>query len=297
MSSDPLDWMQCRTFLAIWREGSLSGAGRRLGLAHPTVRRHLEDLERALGAPLFARSSTGLVPTALAQDIEPLAAAMESAAAALARRASAEAGDPAGTVRLTASEIVGIEVLPPILAAIRARHPGIAFELVLTNRVEDILRRDADIAVRMTRPAQSDLVARKVGSAALGLYAHRDWIDRHGLPADFADLARSRSLIGADKDLPAQIEAFAARGLAVAPAMFAFRSDSDPAQLAAIRAGIGVGICQAGIAARDPALVHVLPDLALSLDIWIAMLPAARTLARIRTVADALAEGLAAYAQ
>ena len=289
--------MQCRTFLAIWREGSLSGAARRLGLAHPTVRRHLEDLERVLGAPLFARSSTGLVPTALAQDVAPLATEMESAAAALARRASAEAGDPAGTVRLTASEIIGIDVLPPILAAIRARHPGIAFELVLTNTVQDILRRDADIAVRMTRPAQSDLVARKVGSIALGLYAHRDWIDRHGLPADLADLAGSRSLIGADKDLPAQIAAFAARGLAVAPAMFAFRSDSDLAQLAAIRAGIGIGIGQAGIAAREPALVRVLPDLALSLDIWIAMPPVARALARIRTVADALAEGLCAYAR
>lgn len=297
MNPDALDWMQCRTFLAIWREGSLSGAARRLGLAHPTVRRHLEDLERALGAPLFARSSTGLVPTALAQDVEPLAAAMESAAAALTRRASAEAGDAAGTVRLTASEIIGIEVLPPILSAIRQRHPGIAFELVLTNTVQDILRRDADIAVRMTRPAQSDLIARRVGSVALGMFAHRGWIDRHGLPADFADLALSRCLIGADRDLPAQIDALAAQGLTVTPAMFAFRSDSDPAQLAAIRAGIGVGICQAGIAAREPALVRVLPQLALSLEIWIAMLPAARVLARIRTVADALAEGLAAHAR
>ena len=107
---------------------------------------------------------------------------MAAAAAALARAASGEAAADRGAVRVTASEIVGVEVLPPMLAAFHAAHPGIAIELALTNRTQDLARRDADIAVRMVRPTQEALVAKKLGRIGLGLHAHRRYLDKHGMP-------------------------------------------------------------------------------------------------------------------
>lgn len=296
MSFERLDWALCRSFLAILREGSLSAAARRLQLTHPTIRRHLDELEQILGAALFVRSPTGLMATPLAIELREPAEAMESSAHAMVRAASAEKGAMSGTVRLTASEVVGVEVLPPILAGIRAAHPGLVFELVISNTVQDILRRDADIAIRMTRPRQPDLIARKIATVRLGLYAHRRWIDAHGMPESLSALVQARHLIGYDRDGQALIDAFAARGAVLSPADFGFRSDSGLAQLAAIRAGLGVGVCQARIAGRDPTLVPLLPDEGLALEMWLAMLPGNRAVGRIRAVADLIAIALKDYA-
>jgi hypothetical protein len=140
MNLQNLDWALWRSFLAILRESSLSGAARALDVAHPTVRRHLDELEARLGAPLFVRSPSGLVATELALSLREGAQTMESAAALLVRTASADAGAAAGAVRIAASEIIGVEVLPPILSALKARHPGLSFELTLSNSTEDVLR-------------------------------------------------------------------------------------------------------------------------------------------------------------
>jgi DNA-binding transcriptional LysR family regulator len=123
MSFERLDWALCRSFLAILREGSLSGAARTLNVAHPTMRRHLDELEAMIGAALFVRSPSGLIPTALAIELRAPAESMEAAAEALFRSASAETSEVAGTVRVTASEIMGVEVLPPYLSAIKTSHP------------------------------------------------------------------------------------------------------------------------------------------------------------------------------
>jgi DNA-binding transcriptional LysR family regulator len=293
MSIQNLDWALWRSFLAILREGSLSGAARTLDVAHPTIRRHLDELEARLGAPLFVRSPSGLVATELAQSLREAAQTMEAAAALLVRTASADAGTSAGVVRITASEVIGVEVLPPILSALKTRHSGLSFELSLSNNVEDILRHDADIAVRMTRPAQDGLLARKVGLIPLGLYAHKSWIARHGEPESLAELIASASLIGYDRD-PAIIRALLAFGLRATPTDFGFRSDSDLAQLAALRAGLGVGICQRSIAARDPKLKQVLPDFTQALEVWLITHPNLRNVRRVRTTLDGLADGLRA---
>ena len=161
-------WDELRTFVEVTRDGSLSGAARRLGLTQPTVGRHIDALEATLGLTLFTRSPRGLTPTPAALALGPHVEAMAAAAAALGRAASGEAAADRGAVRVTASDVVGCEVLPPILAAFQAGHPGIAIELALTNRNEDLARRDADIAVRMVRPIQSGLVARKIGAARIG---------------------------------------------------------------------------------------------------------------------------------
>ncbi len=234
---DAIDWERQRAFLAVLREGSLSGAARVLGAAQPTVRRRIEDLERQLGVALFTRSPAGLTPTALARELAAPAEAMAAAAAAFARTASAEAGAMAGTVRITASEVIGMEVLPPLLARVREAHPGLVFELALTNRNEDLLARQADIAVRMVRPVQEALVARRVGMIELGLHGHTRLLEAWGRPASLAE-AKRLPLVGYETETAA-VRAFKAlHGIDLSPDDFAFRADSDLAQLAAIRAGL-----------------------------------------------------------
>jgi DNA-binding transcriptional LysR family regulator len=294
MSLANIDWALWRSFLAILRAGSLSGAARALDVAHPTVRRHLDELEAKLGSPLFVRSPSGLIPTELANSLYEPAQIMEAAAAQLVRAASADAGEVAGIVRITASEIVGVEVLPPILRALKVRHPGLSLELAITNSVEDVLRHDADIAVRMTRPVQTALLARKVGAIPLGLYAHESWIARQGVPATLTEVIAAGSLIGYDRQTDI-IRGLRTAGLSINPADFGFRSDSDLAQLAALRAGLGVGICQCPLAARDPMLRRVLPSFFHELDTWLVIHPNLRGVARVRAAVDVLAEGLNAY--
>ena len=291
MNTDP-DWDIYRSFLAVVREGSLSAAARRLGLTQPTVARHVDALEAAIGTELFLRSQRGLTPTEMALDLRPYAETLAATAAALIRTASGGAGEVRGSVRISASEVVGIEHLPPILARLRRHHPGLVVELALSNAVDDLLRREADIAVRMVEPTQGALLARRLPPIGLGLHAHRHYLDRRGVPAAMPDLA-DHDLIGFDRETPA-IRALLQSFPAFDRSAFALRADSDLAQLAAIRAGFGIGMCQVAVARRDPSLVRVLaPEVALELGLWIVMHEDLRTNARCRTVFDALVDGLA----
>ncbi|MFK4811249.1 LysR family transcriptional regulator [Devosia sp. ZW T5_3] len=293
--STPIDWERQRAFLAVLREGSLSGAARALNLAQPTIRRRIEDLERDHGVALFTRASSGLIPTAIALELAGHVEAMANAAAAFARTASAEAGSASGIVRITASEIVAVEVLPPILAQLRDAHPGLVIELGLNNRSEDLLGRQADIAVRMTRPLQEALLAKRIGTIRLGMHARRDYLDRHGTPATMQDLARF-ALVGFETD-PVGIATYRDQGVTLQSEDFAFRCNSDIGQLAAIRAGIGIGICHTGLGKRDPNLVHVLPDaFGMDLPTWVVTHEDLRHVERIRLTFDALVQGLQDYA-
>jgi DNA-binding transcriptional LysR family regulator len=287
-------WELYRSFLAVLRESSLSAAARRLALTQPTLGRHVEALEEALGVALFTRSRGGLAPTAAAFDLLPHAEAMAAAAEALRRAASGQAGEERGTVRVTASEVMGAEVLPAVLARFGARHPKIAVELALNNRNEDLLRRDADIALRMSRPRQEALVARRVGEVGLGLYAHRRYLAAFGTPQTLEEL-RGHRIIGYDRDAPSW-QSVGPAPIAVTREEFAFRTDNQLAQLAALRAGVGIGGCQHPLAARDPALVRVLPSLAFALEMWLAMHEDLRASRRVRLLFDHLAAELAGYA-
>jgi DNA-binding transcriptional LysR family regulator len=293
--TDPTDWERQRAFLAVLREGSLSGAARALGAAQPTVRRRVEDLERQMGVALFTRSPSGLTPTALARELSAHVEAMAAAAASFARAASAEAGATTGAVRITASEVVGVEVLPPMLAALQADYPGLVIELSLSNRSEDLLRREADIAIRMTRPMQEALVARRVGAIPLGFHGHSRLLDVWGRP-DTLEAAKALPLIGYETETIG-VRAVKALGLDLRREDFAFRADSDLAQLAAIRAGVGVGICQVALAARDPMLERVLPGFSFDLETFVVTHEDLREVRRVRLVFDALVEGLTAYAR
>jgi DNA-binding transcriptional LysR family regulator len=287
------DWNLYRSLLAVLRTGSLSAAARAIGLTQPTIGRHIDTLEQALDVPLFTRSQHGLAATEAALELRPYAESLEATTAALLRTASSHGGS-GGTVRITASEIVGAEVLPPILAELREAHPNLVVELVLSNRTQDLLYREADIAVRMVRPSQQALLVRRIGEIALGLYAHRKYIERHGMPGSRADLGK-HALIGFDQE-SAFIRSARARGFAFDRNMFALRTDNDLALLAAIRAGFGIGVCQAGIARRDPDLIPVLPGaLPLKLEMWIAMHADLRGIPRCRIASEALAKGLSRY--
>ncbi|MDB5432601.1 MAG: transcriptional regulator, LysR family [Caulobacter sp.] len=287
------DWSHYRALEAVLSEGSLSAAARALGLTQPTVGRQIAELERRLGVVLFTRSPQGLHPTDVARDLRPHAQAMAAAAGALARAASGGAGEARGTVRITASEIVGAEVLPPILARLARAHPGIVIEQVLSNQAEDLLRGAADIAVRMVAPSQEALTARKIGVVRLGLYAHRSYLAHRPAPQSLEEMA-GHAIVGFDHETPFLRELL--RRLPVSREQFTYRADSDLAQLAAIRAGVGIGFIQHAIARRDPGLVELLAgQLPFELGIWVAMHEDLRASRRMRLTFDALAEGLAGY--
>ncbi|MET3471039.1 DNA-binding transcriptional LysR family regulator [Novosphingobium sp. 1529] len=292
MNREP-NWDIYRTFAAVLREGSLSAAARALGLTQPSVARHIEALEQAVGGTLFLRSQRGLSPTDRAIALQPYAEAMLATSAALLRTATAGADAIAGTVRITASEVVAAEHLPPVLTMLRQRYRELSIELVASDAIGDLLQRHADIAIRMVAPTQQALLARKLGALELGLYAHADYLARHGQPKVIADLAR-HDLIGVDSigDLSRAV-------LDALPGLehsdFALRIDNALVQLAAIRAGFGIGICQVAVAARDAALIRVLPDaFSFDLPLWVVMHEDLRSSARHRAVFDALVESLAA---
>jgi DNA-binding transcriptional LysR family regulator len=290
------DWHLFRAFLAVVREGSLSSAARALGTTQPTMGRQVAALEASLGVVLFTRSLGGLSPTEAGLRLIPSVEAMAAAAEAAQRSASGEVDEARGTVRITASEIIGGEVLPSILADLQALHPGIAVELALSNRNEDLLRGDADIAVRMVRPTQGALVAKQIGRIDVGLYAHRHYLTAHPMPRSLQDLGQ-HALIGYDRD-QAYARMVETMGATVTRDRFAFRSDSDLAQLAALRAGCGIGACQLGIARKDETLVPVLHDaLIFSMEAWVATHPDLRSNRRIRLTFDHLAAALARYAE
>jgi len=289
-----IGWEMYRTFLAVLNEGSLSGAARALAIAQPTVGRHIASLEKSLKLALFTRSQTGLMPTEAALALRSYAESMHSTAAALERAAASQGSGVRGTVRITASDVVGVEVLPPIIAALRDQHAELVVELVLTDRIQDLLRREADIAVRMARPRQELLVARRVGHIELGLFAHQRYLSRQGTPKSMADLAQ-HALIGFDQ--PSLFVRGAGKSLGGwRRESFAMRTDNNLAQLALIRAGAGIGVCQAAIARRDDALVRLFPrQFSLPLDTWITMHEDLRNSPRCRVAFDALVQGLQQY--
>lgn len=296
MAIDQGDWNLQRSFLAVMQAGSLSAAARVLGMTQPSLGRHIRKLEERLGMPLFTRSPHGLVPTDAANELLPHAEAMASASAAMLRAASAPPQVLSGTVRIGASEMVGGEVLPSILAAFRERHPGVVVELVLSNAAADLLRKDVDLAVRMVQPTQLGLIARRVGSIGLGLYAHSRYLEAHGTPQRIEQLG-DHALIGFDQE-PAYVRTMRPAGLEVfARDRFALRTDSDLAALAAVRAGFGIGICQVPLAARVPELSPVLEDaVAFRWPAWVVMHEDLRRSERHRMMFGFLADAMARYA-
>jgi DNA-binding transcriptional LysR family regulator len=293
MTTEPA-WDYYRTFLSVLRNGSLSAAARELDLTQPTVGRQIAALEKSLGGrALFTRSPSGLLPTRTAHDLQPHAETMASAASVMLR-ASAGSNLMKGTVRITASVAIGTEVLPAALRTFNVAHPGITLELTLSDLSVDLLKRDADVAVRMVRPRQQALFAKRVGRVALGFHAHRQYLDRHPMPTRLEDLEH-HLVIGFDQ-VPPYARDIKIGGRPVTRESFGFRTDNDSAQLAALRAGIGIGVCQYGIARRNSDLVPLLTrEFTLSFDMWVVMHEDQKKVERVRAAFDHLAAAMSDY--
>ncbi|MEQ8392812.1 MAG: LysR family transcriptional regulator [Thalassospira sp.] len=298
MDKNEPDWNLYRTFIAVMENCTLSAAARALGLTQPTVGRHIDELQDQLGAVLFTRSQTGLVPTDTAISLHPHAMAIQSAAQGLRRAASGDGKGVSGTVRITAAEVVGVEILPPILTRLRRDHHDLEIELVLSNRLENLLRRDADIAVRMVAPDQEALIAKHIGNIDLGFHAMPEYLDAAGWGDRASEIGWEQlsklDLIGFETR-SVDVRAMAERMPEIANAHFSLRVDNNIAQLALMRAGYGIALCQLGLARRTPGCVRLLPDFSLALDTWITMHEGLRDHLRCRVVFDALVAGMKAY--
>ena len=286
------DWDSYRSLLAVLEEGSLSGAARRLGLTQPTLGRHIEAIEQALKRPLFVRSQRGLTPTDAALALKPYAEALQANAEALVRAASRDEGQARGAVRITASEVIAAEVLPFILSDLAEQEPGLSFEIEPSNRNLDLMSRAADIAVRMAPPQQQSLLAVKAGEVELGLFAADRYIARRGILRGLDEMDR-HLLIGFDRDTPF-IRDLSERYRLPPRDAFTLRTDGDLAALGAIRAGFGVGFCQAGIGRRE-GWTRLIPDLKLHLPAWVVMHEDLKTNPACRRTFDALTAGMRAY--
>ena len=287
------DWSLVRSFLAVLEKGSLLAASRDLQLSQPTIGRHVAELESQLGLVLFDRNGRGLLPTEAAYHLAESARIMQSGADQLARNVLGADLGASGTVRITASQPVSCYVLPPLLAQMRLSLPDVQVELAASNEVSNLLRREADIAVRMVQPQQASIIARRVGKVTLRACAHQDYLRRRGVPRQPNDLL-AHDLIGGDRN-DDTLKGFAAQGLVVGREQFAFRADDLIVVWQAVRAGLGVGFVSEHLIRSDPAVIPVLPKLKIEpLPVWLAVHKEIRTSKRIRAVYDFLADALPA---
>ncbi|MGB3337785.1 MAG: LysR family transcriptional regulator [Devosia sp.] len=294
MNREP-DWALWRSFSAVVANGSLSAAARDLGISQPTVGRHIETLEADLGLVLFERSLTGLKPnTAALRIYEPVAHAQASLAEAAIMAEGAQ-DDFGGTVRITASVVISNYVLPAMLLPIRQRYPRIAIETVPSDSAENLLLREADIAIRMFRPTQLELVTRRLGELPIIATAHADYLARRGTPVTIPELF-SHDMIGLDRS---DLIIAHARRVGLPPLSrdnFVLRSDDQTHMWELLKAGLGIGFAQASLVHSTPGMVALPLDLAIPpLEVWLTTHRELFTSHRIRAIYDALAEGLDAY--
>jgi DNA-binding transcriptional LysR family regulator len=292
-TADP-DWALWRSFSAVVSAGSLSAAARQIGYSQPTLGRHIETLEQQLGVLLFDRTLQGLKPTATALRLyEPVKAAEQSLAEA-ALVAEGSAGQLEGTVRITASTIVSHYILPPMLRDLRRAFPAIALELVPSDSVENLLLREADIAVRMFRPTQLELIAKKLGELPITAAAHQSYLGARGIPQTADDLT-AHDLIGFDRsDL--LLNAAKAMGFDLKRENFIVRTDSQTASWELMRAGLGIGFAQRGLVNDTPGMRELLPMIVPPpLEVWITTHRELFLSPRIRAIYDRLAQVLSDY--
>lgn len=251
-------WDLLRSFLAVVREGSLGKAAEALGTSQPSLGRHVKQLEQQLGVELFERRARRLVATPFALQLVTAAGGMESGAAEVARLLQARSAKATRTVRISASRMVATHLLPPLLAAFTQAERPFSIELSADDRLSNLAEREADLAVRLVKPTQHSLIARRVGIIRLGLYAARSYLKKRPAPARMSDLA-AHTVVGFDRS---QLMMRGARrlGIALERGDYGFRSDDRVVHWAAVRAGVGLGVLPTYLAAREPNLVRVLAE-------------------------------------
>ncbi|MEM9127801.1 MAG: LysR family transcriptional regulator, partial [Pseudomonadota bacterium] len=273
--------------------GSLSAAARQLDRSQPTLGRQIQTLEADLNVSLFDRHARGLNLSEVGQQLLPMAQEMHGAMSAFSMVAAGQSQQLEGTVRITASVFASHHLLPPILASIRAQEPAIQLELVATDATENLLYREADIAVRMYRPEQMDILSRYIGDVPLCFCAAKSYLDRAGRPETPEELFQ-HDLVGFDANQQI-IAKMREKGWPATKESFATRCDLQSAYWELVRAGCGIGFSQVQVAEADPLveIVELGVDV-LVLPVWLAAPQAMRQTPRIRRVWDLLADGLKA---
>jgi DNA-binding transcriptional LysR family regulator len=288
-----MDWSALRDFLAVANTGSLSRAAAQLKISQPTLSRRIAALEEQLGARLFVRTPRGLLLTDDGETVLEGARRVEQEALSIERMAEAAQQTLTGTVRISLTEGLGTAWLPQKLAAFHRKHPGLCVELLIDNRTVDLVRREADIAVRMFRPSQPDLIAQHAGDVMMGLYAAKSYLKVHGRPQRAEELTE-HTLVGFDETLGRNPAVQKFESL-FRPEKIVHRSNSFMGQLAATRAGIGLGVHDCFLADQAPELERLMPRyFSHKLEVWLVTHPDMRRSARIRAVYDFIAEALAA---
>ncbi|MBL8643187.1 MAG: LysR family transcriptional regulator [Rhodospirillaceae bacterium] len=287
-----MDWSALRDFLAVAKTGSLSRAARDLKISQPTLSRRVAALEEQLGTRLFVRTPRGLLLTDDGEGVLEGARRVEQEALSIERKADASQQTLTGTVRISLTEGLGTMWLPGKLAAFHVKHPGLCVEVLVDNRAVDLVRREADIAVRMFRPTQADLIAKRVGDVVMGLYATKGYLAKNGRPETLEDL-KQHTLVSFDESMGAnpavqKLESNFVREKIV------HRAGSFLGQLSATRAGIGVGVHDCFLAAGYPELERLMPRwFHHRLEVWLVTHPDVRRSARIRAVYDFLCDAFA----
>lgn len=283
-----LDWTHLQSFVAIAEHRSLSGAARALGGSQPTMGRHIAALEKSLNVLLFDRTADGLDLTPTGLDLLEHARQMADAAGRFSLVAEGRSQAVAGTIRITASEIVATYILPDILTRLHSQEPEITIELVASDRAENLLQREADIAVRMYRPTQADVYTRKIGELKLGMYAANSYLENHG-PTKTQDDITGHDFIGYDRN-DLIIQGFKAMGMEVDRDFFPFRSDNQVVCWRMAVAGFGIGFNQRCIGDNDARVRRVFLSVPLpSLPVWLTAHAELKTSRRVRLVFDFLA--------
>ncbi|MDU8928465.1 LysR family transcriptional regulator [Alisedimentitalea sp. MJ-SS2] len=285
------DWNQLRGFLATAEEGSLSAAARVLGLTQPTLGRQVTALEEALGVALFERVGRGLVLTLSGRELLPHARAMGEAAARVSLAAAGQAQAIEGKITLTASDMFSAHFLPPVLSRLREVAPRLELEVVATNDIRDILRREADIAIRHLRPTEPDLIARLVREATAHFYASAGYIARNGLPRTKADLSRHDFIgMGDNAQYIAHLDAI---GITVTDEQFRVSSANGNVAWEMACQGLGIIAMSDEVAGQTPDMERLLPEMEpITFPIWLVTHRELHSAARIRLVYDMLADML-----
>ncbi|KEJ89847.1 LysR family transcriptional regulator [Sulfitobacter donghicola] len=288
MNTKDIPWHLLQSFAAIGETGSLSAAAVRLGSSQPTLSRHLNQLEEQLGTRLFFRTPSGLTLTPEGASVRRYADEMAQSAAQLSISATGP-HDLNGTVRITASQIAATYLLPPMLTALHIAYPGLSLELVASDETDNLLRREADLAVRMYRPTQDDLISKMVAELPLGIYASRGYLEKHGTPGGPEDLER-HTVIGYDRNTLI-IDGMKRVGLHVDRSFFKLRSDDQVVCWQMVLAGMGIGFGQQCMAADNPDLVQLWPEIPIGhLPVWLTAHQELRMSPRVRACFDHLAQ-------
>lgn len=285
--TDAADWTLIRSFIEVVRTGTLSAAARNLGQTQPTIGRQIRRLEELCGEPLFLRTGLKFAPTERAHDLYEAAGVLEQEVTALARAFAQPSGDGPGVVRITTAEVFAAEALPRLLAPVLSEHPGLEIEVIASDRIQSLQRRDADIAVRFGRPTEPELIGVKVGELPIGLFASRELVADRGEPRSLAELAdwpwittRTGSEV---------IEGAAAHGLKIDHGRMRLRTDNAGARVGAVTAGLGVGALPLALAGKRPTLMRVLPEVVVHvMPVWLVAHDDLNRSKRLRAVFDSL---------